>query len=624
MVIETQLMPFREWIGRGPFVWLGVVLALAVAGLLIGSLVAVVRHGPAAGLLVTGRVLGAAASDLVCMSPRRVWALAWLAVKESLRRRVVVVFALFLVLLLFAGWFLDPGSDHPLRLYISFVLTATSYLVLLLMLFLSAMSLPADLKNKTLHTVVTKPVRPSEIVLGRMLGFILLGTVLLAVMGVISYFFVIRGLSHVHEVVPARLQAVNPGDDPAKAGVPLRGASSRVNGHRHDVVIDRDGKGRLEMTQDHQHRVGSQRRDGKTVYQVGPPEGMWIARVPIYGKLRFMNSQRHEVAKGTNVGDEWAYRSYIDGGTLAAGVWSFEGVTPKAFPESLQLEMTLGVFRTYKGDIEQTIPGILLLRNPKTGLTVEAKIFKSREFSTDVHRLPRRLTPMTAYERKEERDSEGAKYVRQERPAGAKAQYDLFDDLTDDGRMEVWLQCLDAAQYFGVAQADLYLRARDASFALNFAKGYFGVWMQMVLVISFGVMFSTFLTAPVAMMATVGMLIGGFFRGYMIELALGKTWGGGPVESFIRILTQDNVVSDLPEGIRTTMAQTADAVLQRGLWVIAQLLPPFGQFDCADYVAYGFNVSGNWIGQHALTTLGFAIALFVVGHFFLKTREVAR
>ena len=73
--------------------------------------------------------------------------------------------------LLFAGWFIDPASPDPARLYLDLVLTTTGYLMLLLALFLSALSLPADIKNRTLHTVVTKPVRPSEIVLGRMLGF---------------------------------------------------------------------------------------------------------------------------------------------------------------------------------------------------------------------------------------------------------------------------------------------------------------------------------------------------------------------------------------------------------------------------------------------------------------------
>ena len=47
---------------------------------------------------------------------------------------------------------------------------------------------------------------------------------------------------------------------------------------------------------------------------------------------------------------------------------------------------------------------------------------------------------------------------------------------------------------------------------MNFVKGYFGIWLQMVLVIGFGVMFSTFLSGPVAMIATVGVLLGGLLR----------------------------------------------------------------------------------------------------------------
>ena len=119
---------------------------------------------------------------------------------------MVVVFAVFIVVLLFAGWFLDRSSAHPSELYLSFVLTATSYLVLLLALFLSSLSLPADIKNKTLHTVVTKPVRSSEVILGRMVGFSVMGSLLLLVMGAISYGFVVRGLSHGHDVPPAELQ----------------------------------------------------------------------------------------------------------------------------------------------------------------------------------------------------------------------------------------------------------------------------------------------------------------------------------------------------------------------------------------------------------------------------------
>ena len=51
--------------------------------------------------------------------------------------------------------------------------------VLALALFLGVFSLPNDIQNRTIFTIVTKPVRPLEIVLGRILGFGAIGTLLL-------------------------------------------------------------------------------------------------------------------------------------------------------------------------------------------------------------------------------------------------------------------------------------------------------------------------------------------------------------------------------------------------------------------------------------------------------------
>ena len=126
-------------------------------------------------------------STLARISPRRVFALAWLAVRESLRRRVVVVFVVFVVLILFAALFIKKDSPHPGQLYIQVVLNFTIYLAMLFSLVLSALSLPADIRDRTLHTVVTKPVRKIEIVLGRVLGFVFVGTILLFGIGLISY-----------------------------------------------------------------------------------------------------------------------------------------------------------------------------------------------------------------------------------------------------------------------------------------------------------------------------------------------------------------------------------------------------------------------------------------------------
>ena len=140
-------------------------------------------------------------------------------------------------------------------------------------------------------------------------------------------------------------------------------------------------------------------KDGdKTTYRLGPPEGMLVARVPVYGKLTFRDRAGQPAEKGINVGDEWTYRSFIEGGTLAACVWTFEGSPKRPFPHGLPVEMTIEVFRTYKGDIEKGVLGSLTVRNPRTGKKVEVRIFESKEFMIDIAVHP----PRTANARREE------------------------------------------------------------------------------------------------------------------------------------------------------------------------------------------------------------------------------
>ena len=623
MVDELQIPPFAEWFPEAAKAWLLVAASLVVVGLLVGLLISVVGRGPIAGVRRFGQIFASGVVDLACMSPRRVFALAWLAVKESIRRRIVAAFAVFIVILLFAGWFLDPSSPNPAKLYLGFVLESTSYLVLVLMLFLSVFSLPADLKSRTLHTVVTKPVRPSEIVLGRMLGFTLLGSGLLAAMCAISYVFVYRGLDHTHVLTAENLSRA--GQATGTANDAETGNTSSSRGHRHRVEITASGETHVEPAKGHTHSITVDTSGDQPAYTLGPPEGELVARVPVYGKLSFRGMDGRDAERGGNVGDEWDYRSYIAGGTQAAAIWTFTGIRREQFSESLPVEMNILVFRTYKGDIEKGVLGSLALRNPKTGLSVEVQVFESKEFAIKRIAVPTKLVSFSNPQIIR-RTADGVVFdpLQVDESLTKKTEYDLFDDLTDNGRMEIWLRCLEPSQYFGVAQPDLYLRASDALFAVNFVKGYFGIWLQMVMVIAFGVMFSTFLSGAVAMIATLGVLIGGFYGDFMTKLALGETYGGGPFESLVRLVSHQNIVSPLDPGLGGTVAGMIDRVAGYGLWVMAMLMPHFDRFSYANHVASGFNVSWDLILVGLMSVIGFCLPVFVIGYFFLKTREVAR
>jgi hypothetical protein len=113
------------------------------------------------------------------------------------------------------------------KVYVSFVLTAISWLILPSVFLLACWSLPDDIKARSLHTVVTKPVLRSEVLFGRVLGITLVGTVALLTMGIFGYVWLNRALPS--EIREKKLIARVPvyGDitfrdrkgDPAAAGI---------------------------------------------------------------------------------------------------------------------------------------------------------------------------------------------------------------------------------------------------------------------------------------------------------------------------------------------------------------------------------------------------------------------
>ena len=610
MVDENPVPPLSEWFGPALVAWLITVGALAFLALAAAWVTAVLHAGPRAGSWNFFRGLRYALADLVCLSPRRTAALAWLTVKESIRRKVVVVFAMFLLLAAFGGWFLDPTSMNLARLYITAVLTATTYLICALVIVLSALGLPGDIKSHTIYTLVTKPVRPSEIILGRLCGLVLIGTALLGLMCAVSYVFVRRGLNHTHEVDLARLQPDYGGRPAAPGAAPQgwKGWTTTAQAHRHEVYVDAAGPARLELENGHWHALAvdparlrqAGAAEGRNRVATGLQQGQLVARSPQYGALRFVDRGGREAAKGVNVGDEWTYRTYIEGGTLGAAVWTFAGVTEAAFPNGgLPVELNIAVFRTHKGTITKGVPGSLTLRNPKTGLSVEARVFAAKEYVIDSQWIPRALE------------------------AGDGRAIDLFRDLTADGRLEIRLRCLEPQQYFGAAPHDCYLRGADASFTLNFLKGYFGVWLKMTVLCAFGMMFSALLSAPVAWLATGGLFVIGLFKSFLLELAGNRVIGGGTFESLLRIVTQDNMVSELEPGLRTSLVKTADKAAGVFLGALGAVAPDFGRYEYDAFVADGFNIPLNTILVDSLLSLAVVMPAFVAAYVFFKSREVA-
>lgn len=564
--------------------------------LFVCYLAALRRHSPGEAFYSVATVVARAISrDLPSTRLGRILAIARLTVKEAIRRKVIVVFIVFSIILLFAGWFLDTESTDPAQLYISFVLTTTNFLTIMLALLLSAFSIPTDIKTKTIYTIVTKPVRATEVVLGRIFGFAFVISVLLALMCFTSYVFVVRGLSHEHQVDMRTVERVD--------GV-LRGVTTRDSFHRHEFEVDESFR-MTEESMGHIHSI-TENEDGSLT--VGQPEGMLQARVPVFGTLRFNDRDGNPVDKGINVGKEWSYRSYVEGQTLHTAIWTFEGLTPERFPDGLPLDLTLGVFRTFKGDIETGIRGVILVTNPNVakGVQSEPISFVSQEYTTQRIVIPRKIRPFGA-------------------SADSEEELDLFDDLVDEGKLEIWLRCDDAGQYFGVAQADVYVAARNAPFWWNFVKGYIGIWLQMLLVTSLGVMFSTFLSTPVAILATLSTVLVGYNDQFITDLLNGTAVGGGPVESLIKLGNQQPITAELDVSpLAKSIVQWIDFVFMAGMKGVAAVLPNFDEVGrMTSYVAHNMNVYGDLLTRNVVTTFVYVLGISLIGYFFLRTREIA-
>lgn len=614
MVVEHGILPYFQWLFVGSensfgalWQFLAVAFGLGLIGTLIGFALATGRHGILRGGDVVYRTLAGGVKELRDTSLRRVGALARLAMKEAWRRRVIAALAVFFLILLFASWFLKTNYQEPGRLFISFVLTASTYLVLLVALVLSAFSLPTDFKSKTIYTVVTKPVRAGEILLGRIVGFAAVGTLLLAIMGVGSYVFVVRSLHHGHRVATDSAERVVNARGEVVGYV---GNTSSDGEHFHALELNAEGSGEAIHKNGHDHQV-TRNENG---YVVGPPRGFLQARVPHYGKLSFVDRQGNPSDKGISVGNEWAYRSFIEGNGLAAATWKFSEVSATSLSkddkdrEVLPLSLFVRVFRTHKGVIGQAIAGTIQIRNPENAALASEPIpFSARDQTVDELEIPRTLT-LAARDQKDRRP------------------IDLIDDLTTDaGEVEVVVQCLERGQYFGFAQADCYVRRPDGSPVLNLLKVYMSIWVQMVIVIALGVAVSTLVNGPVALLFIFVFVFLGFYRQDFLDVATGNVYGGGPAESLIRMATQANVMIELDPTIGVQLAKGFDRfAAQPAMWAVAQTLPDFSAFSTVNYAADGYMAPWPRVAEDLTVCLGYVAALVVLGFFLLRTREVAK
>ncbi|MHC4359315.1 MAG: ABC transporter permease [Planctomycetota bacterium] len=119
-----------------------------------------------------------------------IWAIAKNTVKQAVRMKIAVVFTLMLVILLPVMGITMTGDGTlkgQLQTFISYGFSLTSLLLCLLTIAVSVYTLTSDIDQRQIYTVLTKPVRRFQLILGKLLGVILLDAGLLTLFAGIIY-----------------------------------------------------------------------------------------------------------------------------------------------------------------------------------------------------------------------------------------------------------------------------------------------------------------------------------------------------------------------------------------------------------------------------------------------------
>lgn len=123
---------------------------------------------------------------------KQVLAIARLTLAEGIRMRIVLVCLIVLLLLIVRMPFVLRGDETVagrLQNFLSYALAAVGAFLSIATIFFSCATLSNELRDKSLHMIVTKPVARFRILLGKWLGVNLLALMVLVPCGVAIYGF---------------------------------------------------------------------------------------------------------------------------------------------------------------------------------------------------------------------------------------------------------------------------------------------------------------------------------------------------------------------------------------------------------------------------------------------------
>jgi hypothetical protein len=132
---------------------------------------------------------------------RSIWAVAVNTIRQVIRLKIAGVFIVLLLILLPIMGFKMTGDGTlmgRIQAFVSYGMSLTVLLLSLLTIFAAVYVLTNDVKDKQVYTVLTKPIRRFQFVLGKLFGIILLDACLLLLFSAIVYGITVTMPQFVH------------------------------------------------------------------------------------------------------------------------------------------------------------------------------------------------------------------------------------------------------------------------------------------------------------------------------------------------------------------------------------------------------------------------------------------
>jgi ABC-type transport system involved in multi-copper enzyme maturation permease subunit len=540
------------------------------------------------------------AANVLKMRWRRIGALAKLGFKEASRSRLYWVFLLFLLPYLFpAKWYFLYKAENELRSTVSISAYAMNFFLLVPAALLAAFSIPRDIRDQNIYTIVTKPVERFEIVFGRFLGYTGMLTVVLLLMTAVGWLYIYT--TGVSEEAKAETY---------KARVPVRGKLAFAS-RKADFAGTNVGR---EF--DYRKYVAGD--------PSSPQRALWaFDRIP----TAFVSGDR------TFVPLEFTFDIFrMTKGVENRGVDLTIRVTTAAARQVPPSEQGVGSWHWADEErgrqyAEAARAAVRQLQGLSATADVNPEaVFRFAEPGSKEWDALNKLTEEFGYY------EIAGKEIFDYHPESVNLPVGLFKNAAKSEAqvqagvpaLTVSVKCQTGGQMLGVAEGDLYLMEGQRLFAENYFKASFGVWCRMVTLVGVAIVLSTYLSGVIAFLGAAVVFACGYFSDHIADIASGSSFAGGPFRAVNSLLKAEQPTAQLAEGDSVTrLLEGGDVFVS---WIIRRfvnMVPDLDSYAWTEYLAEGFSVPLECLFMNLLVVVGYLLPWFVLSFYLMRSREVA-